>query len=65
MTEPRADRPVPGPVRPVAAADGATEGAAPAERFTGLTERPVAEHVEVFETEHDRLQAELGTIDRV
>lgn len=65
MTEPSADRPVPGPARPAPAADGATDGAAAAERFAGLAERPVAEHVEVFETEHDRLQSELGTIDRV
>jgi hypothetical protein len=35
------------------------------DRFADLDRRPVAEHVEVFETEHDRLQSELGTNDRV
>ncbi len=50
MTEPSAPRP---------------EEPAAEDRFAGLAERPVAEHVEVFEHEHDRLQAELGTIDRV
>lgn len=42
--------------------------AAQGERFAALAalaDRPVAEHVEVFEAEHDRLQAELGTIDRI
>jgi hypothetical protein len=41
----------------------ATDDAAP--RFAGLEERPVAEHVAVFEAEHDRLQRELGTIDQL
>ena len=66
MTEPSSPRPVPGPARPVPGAEGS--GPAPAaeqERFAALADRPVAEHVEVFEAEHDRLQAELGTIDRV
>jgi hypothetical protein len=51
---------------------GAPEGApAPADepsgddRFAGLAERPVAEHVEVFEDEHERLRRELGTIDQL
>jgi len=35
------------------------------QRFTGLEDRPVAEHVEVFEAEHARLQRELGTIDQL
>jgi hypothetical protein len=35
------------------------------ERFAGLTERPVADHVAVFEAEHDRLQRELSTIDQL
>jgi hypothetical protein len=49
-----------------------TEPSAPADdeatgrdRFAELADRPVAEHVEVFEAEHGRLQAHLGTIDRV
>lgn len=66
MTEPSAQRPVPGPahVPPVPAppVPGRPEGAA---RFAGLAARPVAEHVDVFEAEHQRLQAELGTIDRL
>jgi hypothetical protein len=48
----------------------AEEPSAPADadtgrRFAGLEERPVAEHVDVFEAEHDRLQRELGTIDQL
>jgi hypothetical protein len=65
MTEPRADRPVPGPARPAPAAGSPAGAGAEAARFDELAERPVAEHVAVFEAEHDRLQAELGTIDRV
>jgi hypothetical protein len=34
-------------------------------RFEDLEQRPVAEHVAVFEAEHDRLQRELGTIDQL
>jgi hypothetical protein len=33
--------------------------------FADLPERPVAEHVAVFETEHARLERELGTIDQL
>jgi hypothetical protein len=70
MTEPTAPRPVPGPVRPVPGTDRndggqPTDGGTRADRFRDLSERPVAEHVEVFEAEHARLQAELGTIDRL
>jgi hypothetical protein len=36
-----------------------------ADRFADLEERPVAEHVAVFEAEHGRLQRELGTIDQL
>ena len=66
MTEPSAPRPVPGP-GPVPAPAGrpATPDADRGGRFGDLDGRPVAEHVEVFEAEHDRLQSELGTIDRV
>jgi len=67
MTEPNPGHPVPGPPRP-----GPPEGSPPAaagnedeERFADLEQRPVAEHVAVFEAEHDRLQRELGTIDQV
>jgi hypothetical protein len=71
MTEPSAPRPVPGPGRPV---PGPVAPPSPDEtrrepggndRFAGLADRPVAEHTEVFEAEHDRLHSELGTIDRV
>ena len=67
MTEPSAPRPVPGPARPVPGPAGrsADEDAAAQDRFGDLEQRPVDEHVEVFEAEHDRLQSELGTIDRV
>jgi hypothetical protein len=42
------------------------EAAVPAdERFAGLEEQPVTEHVAVFEAEHARLQRELGTIDQL
>ena len=56
MTEPSPARPVPGPPRPGPDEEG---------RFADLDVRPVAEHVAVFETEHDRLQRELGTIDQL
>jgi hypothetical protein len=67
-----------GPSRPGPAAAGGSPGSAPAaepsdpgdERaeapsFDDLEQRPVAEHVGVFEAEHARLQRELGTIDRL
>jgi hypothetical protein len=73
MTEPSTSRPVPGPPRPgprpgdaagvEAPEAGATEPAG--DRFADLAERPVAEHVAVFETEHARLDRELGTIDQL
>jgi hypothetical protein len=72
MTEPSTSRPVPGPPAPGPAGQvvppessepsGRADGEA---RFADLDERPVAEHVAVFESEHDRLQRELGTIDRL
>jgi hypothetical protein len=72
MTEPNPPRPVPGPPRPgpgpvdatapQAASDADREGQQP---FDGLDERPVSEHVAVFEAEHSRLQRELGTIDQL
>jgi hypothetical protein len=67
MTEPTAPRPVPGPPRPgpgPAAAPGEPPPpAAATPSFADLEQRPVAEHVAVFEAEHARLQRELGTID--
>ena len=68
-------RPVPGPVAPRPAvvpgpgaptADPASAGApSTGQPFAGLAERPVSEHVAVFEAEHDRLQRELATIDQL
>jgi hypothetical protein len=66
MTEPSPSGPVPGPPRPVPRPDDAAaapESTAPAR--DDLAERPVAEHVAVFEAEHARLERELGTIDRL
>ena len=40
-------------------------GGTATDRFADLDERPVAEHVAVFEAEHSRLQRELGTIDQL
>ena len=66
MTEPSSARPLPGPPRP-----GPVPAASPADHqpdeasFEDLAQRPVSEHVAVFETEHARLQRELGTIDQL
>jgi hypothetical protein len=59
MTEPNPPRPVPAPPETGAASEQADA------RFAELDEQPVTEHVAVFEAEHDRLQRELGTIDRL
>jgi hypothetical protein len=76
VTDPGQPRPVPGPPRlvPGAVASG-TQGPAQSAQaapevaegspFAGLAERPVAEHVAVFEAEHERLQRELSTIDQL
>ena len=64
MTEPTPGRPVPGPPRPEPPTDQ-PDDQPDEQRFAGLEERPVAEHVAVFEAEHDRLQRELGTIDQL
>jgi hypothetical protein len=80
MTQPSSARPVPGPPRPASAIpDDADRGTA-ADRppvaelpvpgagqdpFADLDQRPVDEHVAVFEAEHDRLQRRLGGIDQV
>jgi hypothetical protein len=76
MTEPSRPRPVPGPPRPGpgGVAAGPARPAVPAGdpapdevagRFADLAQRPVGEHVAVFEAEHDRLKRELGTIDQL
>jgi hypothetical protein len=56
MTEPT--RPDAGPAAPPDE-DGAGDP------YADLEQRPVSEHVAVFEAEHARLQRELGTIDQV
>jgi hypothetical protein len=71
MTEQTPSRPVPGPPRPVPGAGPVEIPAEPEtdtdreDRFADLDERPVAEHVAVFDAEHSRLQRELGTIDQL
>ena len=62
MTEPSPQRTVPGPPRP---APPVPEGTPTEDRVDDLEQRPVAEHVAVFEAEHGRLQRELGTIDQL
>jgi hypothetical protein len=71
MTEPSPSRPVPGPPRPVpgppppSTTTSVEDSATGDDRFADLDDQPVAEHVAVFETEHSRLQRELGTIDQL
>ncbi|GAB3363920.1 hypothetical protein GCM10027300_38550 [Modestobacter lapidis] len=74
MTEPHpqhpvpgSQHPVPGPPRPVPALprDDALGSEQPADPFAGLAGQPVAEHVAVYEAEHDRLRRELSTIDQL
>lgn len=76
MTEPTSARPVPGPPRPgpvpgdrprPAAEPSPTETdpRSQAASFDDLEQRPLTEHVAVFEAEHARLQGELGTIDQL
>jgi len=54
-----------GPPRPPLGAPAPADAPPGDDRFAGLAERPVAEHVEVFENEHERLRRELGTIDQL
>jgi hypothetical protein len=62
---------LPGPVVPRPQHAGASaDPTAPAPAgegspFAGLAGRPVAEHVAVYEAEHERLQRELSTIDQL
>ena len=71
MTEPRA---VPGPPRPGQISPPVLDSDAPVperpvperpDLFADLDERPVSEHVAVYEAEHARLERELGTIDQL
>ena len=67
MTEPSSARPTPGPPSSFQTPENTpVQDRAEAGRpFEDLDQRPVAEHVAVFETEHARLQRELGTIDQL
>ena len=76
MSEPSPARPVPGPPRPgprpgeraavqESPAQPAAEGTPSEDPFADLAGRPIAEHVAVYETEHARLERELGTIDQL
>jgi hypothetical protein len=68
MTEPSPSRPVPGPrpgPRPGDATAAPESAAGVPDPFADLPERPVAEHVAVFETGHARLERKLGTIDQL
>lgn len=76
MSEPSPARPVPGPPRPGprpgesaavqrSPAQPAVEETPPEDPFADLAGRPIAEHVAVYETEHARLERELGTIDQL
>jgi hypothetical protein len=57
MTEPRPSRP--------AEPESDRQEPATSDRFADLDQRPVSEHVAVFEAEHERLQDELSTIDEL
>jgi hypothetical protein len=72
MTEPSSARPLPGPPRPgpapanrASTPDSPTEAQPDGTSFEELAQRPVSEHVAVFEEEHARLKRELGTIDQL
>jgi hypothetical protein len=77
MTEPSPSRPAPGPPRPGPRHGGSPPSSGlpvqppaestgrPEDRFADLADRPVAEHVAVFDAEHTRLERELGTIDQL
>jgi hypothetical protein len=49
----------------VVAAPDASAPRGTASPFADLAGRPVAEHVAVYEAEHERLQRELSTIDQL
>jgi hypothetical protein len=60
----RPDGGIPRPGEPSGPQEPREPGSA-GDPFTDLDERPVAEHVALFEEEHSRLQRELGTIDQL
>ncbi len=63
---PQSTGPEPGSV-PSSPAAASSRSPAPAEGtvYARLAERPVAEHVAVYEAEHERLQRELSTVDQL
>jgi hypothetical protein len=70
MTEQDRTAPVPGPPRGAAPVLGTQPTSPPAtppggRPFADLEDRPVAEHVAVFEAEHARLQQQLSSIDQL
>jgi hypothetical protein len=71
MTEQSSTGPVPGPPRPVPGPAPSQVPPSPGEagagedRFADLDAQPVADHVAVYEAEHERLQCELSTIDQL
>jgi len=62
MTEPRQPQDDAAGRDDAAASSPAPDGTA---AFEGLDRRPVAEHVQIFEAEHERLRDELSTIDQL
>jgi hypothetical protein len=69
MTEPTSERADSGTGGAASRDDSSPETVPAANRaedpFADLDQRPVAEHVDVFEDVHGRLQRELGTIDQL
>lgn len=65
MTEPNRPDPVPAPPRAEDKPDEDETSSSEEAPFADLEQRPVSEHVDVFEAEHGRLQRELGTIDQL
>ena len=64
MSRPGQAHPVPGPPR-APSPPTAEQNSGASAVLAGLADRPVAEHVAVFEAEHDRLRRELSTIDQL
>ncbi len=62
MSGPARPDPVPSAPRPTPTGQPAGPTA---ENWRGLADRPIADHVAVFEAELDRLQRELSTIDQL
>jgi hypothetical protein len=67
VTEAAQPSPVPGPPRPSPGPTGPDAATVPdaAPPFADLGDRPVADHVAVYEAEHERLQRQLSTVDQL